>query len=84
MLTCVFIFCYTDATLQFLESDFSNPEGEQVIVPVVELLTGIATNLTVRIVPINISEVMDRNLLPALPTIPDFNPRAPNVATSKL
>ena len=54
------------------------------IVPVVQLLTEIATDLTVQIVPLSIGEVMARNLTSALPPLEAFNPRAPNIATRKL
>ena len=50
----------------------------------VQLLTSIATELTVRIVPLSIGEVMERNLTSALPSLETFNPRAPNIATRKL
>ena len=78
------LFRYSDDTLQFTESDYSNPEGALSITPVVQLLTGIATDLTVRIVPLNITQARTRQLIPALPTIPDFDSDRPNIATSKL
>ena len=83
MLHCSVVF-HSATTLQFTEADYSNSESALAIKPAVQLLTGIATNLTVQIVPISISEASNRNLLPTLPTLPAFNPRAPNIATSKL
>ena len=82
--TLCIIFCYSDAILQFTESDYLNVEGELAIVPLVQLLTVIATNLTVQIVPVNITEALARDLPADFPTIPPFNPRRPNIATSKL
>ena len=78
------LFCYSDATLQFTGSDYSNREDMLFIAPVVQLLTTIATDLTVRIVPVNITEALARPLPSDFPTISPFNPNAPNIATSKL
>jgi hypothetical protein len=71
-----------NATLQFTESDYSNREDMLFIAPVVQLLTTIATDLTVRIVPVNTTVALTRPLPSDFPTIPPFNPDAPNVATS--
>ena len=76
--------CFADATLQFLDSSYSNLESAEVIRPAVQLLTNIATDLTVRIVPVDITEALTRPLPSAFPAIPPFNPRAPNIATSEL
>ena len=78
------LFHYSDATLQFTESDYSNREDMLFIAPVVQLFTTIATDLTVRIAPLNITETLTRPLPSDFPTIPPFNPDAPNIATSKL
>ena len=77
-------FCYSDATLQFLDSVYSIVESELFIVPVVQLLTEIATDVTVRIVPVNITEALARELPSTFPTIPPFDRRVPYNATSKL
>ena len=87
MMHCVLhyaLFCFSVATLQFTEREYSSTERELVIVPVVKLLTDIATDLTVRIVPLNITEALARDLPSAFPTIHPFNPSLPNIATSKL
>ena len=78
------IFCFSEAILQFTERDYSNSEGELFIEPVVQLLTVIATDLRVQIVPVNITEALARDLPSDLLFIPPFNPRRPNIATSKL
>ena len=77
------LVCYSDAVLQFTETDYSSPENLLFIRPVVQLLTEIATDLTVQVVPISIGEAMDRNLTSLL-SIEPFNPREPNIATRKL
>ena len=78
-------FCCLDAILQFLDFTYSNSESGEVIRPMVNLLGNISTDLTVAVVPVNYSEVIDRNLpLPiGFPSVPAFDPRAPNIATSK-
>ena len=81
---CCACSVFSDATLQFTDSTYSNLESAEVIRPAVQLLTNIATDLTVRIVPVNITEALTRPLPSAFPTIPPFNPRTPNIATSEL
>ena len=80
----VHFLCFSDATLQFTDSTYSNLESVEVIRPVVQLLTNIATDLTVRIVPVNITEALTRPLPSAFPVILPFDPNAPNIATSEL
>ena len=75
------LFCYSDATLRFTESDYFNREDLLFIAPVVQLLTLIATDLTVRIVPLNITEAFARPLPSDFSMIYPFNPY---IATSKL
>ena len=77
--------CSSDATLQFLDSTYSNLESAEVIRPMVQLLSTIAADLTVAVVPVNYSEVINRNLPlpPSFPAVPAFNPRRPSIATSK-
>ena len=75
---------YSDATLQFTESDSSNREDMLFIAPQVLLLTTIATDLTVRIVPVNLTEALARPRPSDFPMISPFNPDVPNIATSKL
>ena len=54
-----------------------------------QLLTNIATDLTVAAIPVNYTFVHDSqsslsDILDVLPDVPDYNPTRPIIATSKL
>ena len=63
-------------------------EGDEVIHPGVQLLTNIATDLTVVAIPVNYTFVNDSlspltYILDVIPNVPDYNPNRPINATSK-
>ena len=74
-----------EAVLQFTDSYHTSIESEVVISPLVQLLTNIATDLTVAAIPVNYTFVNDSNspLLDVIPDVPDYNPNRPINATSK-
>ncbi len=73
------------AVLQFTESDYSNVEGTGRISLLLQLLTNIATDLTVVAVPVNYTSLNDSQspILDVIPDIPNYDPRRPINATSK-
>ena len=79
------------AVLQFTESDYSSSEDMEVLSPSIQLLTNIATDLTVVAISVNYTSVNDSRaqspladaILLAIPAVPDYNPRRPVNATSK-
>ncbi len=75
-----------EAVLQFTDSDHSSIESEEVISPLVQLLTNIATDLTVAAIPVNYTVLNDSqsHILGALPDVPDYNRNRPINARSKL
>ena len=85
---CIRTVHYTlcpDARLQFTESDYTSTETEMTISPSVQLLTNIATDLTVVAVAVNYTFLNDSRspLLGVIPDVADYNPRRPINATSK-
>ena len=74
-----------EALVQFTESDYSSIERDEVIHPSVQLLTNIATNLTVVAIPVSYTTVNDSQspILAVIPDVPDYNPNRPINATSK-
>ncbi len=74
-----------EAVLQFANSHYSSIESEKVISPLVQLLTNIATDLTVAAIPVNYTVLNDSqsHILGALPDVPDYNRNRPINARSK-
>ena len=60
-------------------------ESAERITPSLQLLTNIATELTVVAVPVNYTFLNDSNspILGAVPEVPNFDPRRPIIAASK-
>ena len=64
-------------------------ENVERISPLLQLLTNIATELTVVAVPVNYTFLNDsssptlRAILDAVPEVPEFDPRRPIIAASK-
>ena len=60
-------------------------ESAERITPSLQLLTNIATNLTVVAVPVNYTFLNDSGspILNAVPEVPNFDPRRPIIAASK-
>ena len=79
------LFPHLAALLQFTESDYSNVESALRITTTVQLLTSIATPLTVELVPVNYTDVntTGKPLPQSFPKIPAYNPRRPTIANSK-
>ena len=79
------LFLSPAAVLQFTESDYSSVENVGRIRPLLQLLTNIATDLTVVAVPVNYTFLNDSSspILDAVPEVPNFDPRRPIIAASK-
>ncbi len=73
------------AVLQFANPDYATVEGMGFIRPLVQLLTNIATDLTVVATPVNYASVNNSQspVLDVIPFVPNYNPRRPINATSK-
>ena len=78
-------FLHSAAALQFTQSDYSNSEGARRVTTSVQLLTKIATPLTVELVPVNYTYVNNTHKpLPlSFPRIAEYNRRRPITANSK-
>ncbi len=73
------------AVLQFTDSVFSIVEGMRIIHPLVQLLTNIATDLTVVATPVDYASVNNSQspVLDVIPVVPNYDPRRPIIATSE-
>ena len=84
---CDALSFFSDATLQFTEVDYANPEAQNVIQPQLQLSTTIAVDLVVEVIPLNLTFARDSGQLPPsldpIQTDPNFDPNT-QTATSKL
>ncbi len=73
------------AVLQFVEPDYATVEGMGFIRPLVQLLTNIATDLTVAATPVDYTFLNDSQspILDVIPSVANYDPRRPINATSK-
>ena len=73
------------AVLQFVEPDYATVEGMGFRRPLVQLLTNIATDLTVAAVPVDYTSLNDSQspILDVIPSVANYDPRRPINATSK-
>ena len=84
---CDALSFFSDATLEFAEVDYANPEAQNVILPQLQLSTIIAVDLVIDVITLNLTFARASGQLPSSldpnVTDPNFDPNT-QTATSKL